>query len=59
MGFKAVVSSGNFDVMWHQAGILAIYAGVSILLTLAFFLWNGRKPKKEAELVESDQVVTA
>lgn len=59
MGFKAVVSSGNFDVMWHQAGILAIYAGVSILLTLAFFLWNGRKPKKEVELVESGQVVTA
>ena len=59
MGFKAVVSSGNLDVMWHQAGILGIYAGVSVLLTLAFFLWNGRRPKKEIETAESGQVVTA
>jgi len=60
MGFKAVVSSGNFDVMWHQAGILAIYAGASVLLTLGFFLWNGkRRTKKAAEAAESGQVVTA
>ncbi|PRA09673.1 MULTISPECIES: YhgE/Pip family protein [unclassified Paenibacillus] len=59
MGFKAVVSSGNLDVMWHQAGILSIYAGVSILLTLAYFLWNGRRPKKEVEQADSGQVVTA
>jgi putative membrane protein len=58
MGLRAVVSSGNFDVMWHQAGILSIYACVSILLTLAYFLWNGRRPKKEAEVAESGQPLT-
>ena len=58
MGLRAVVSSGNFNVMWHQAEILSIYAVVSVLLTLTYFLLNGRRTKKEAEVAESGQPLT-
>lgn len=36
-GFKAVISSGDFNYMWHQAGILALY-GLSFMTgTILYF----------------------
>lgn len=37
-GFKAVISSGDFPVMWQNAGILSLYLIGSVLLTLGFFI---------------------
>lgn len=37
-GFKAVISSGNFNVMWQTSFILGIFTSVCLLLTLSYFL---------------------
>lgn len=37
-GFKAVVSSGDFAVMWQNAGILIGYSIVFMLLTMSYFV---------------------
>lgn len=37
-GFKAVISSGDFGVMWSNAGILLTFSIVSMLLTLSYFM---------------------
>lgn len=37
-GFKAVISSGEFGVMWQTSFILAIFTVLSLLLTLSYFL---------------------
>jgi len=37
-GFKAVISSGEYSVMWQSTGILLIFTIVSLLLTLSYFL---------------------
>src|SRR5699024_2784902 len=37
-GFKAVISSGNYSVMWQNAGILALFTIASLLLTLSYFI---------------------
>src|SRR5690625_3666966 len=37
-GYKAVISSGDFSVMWQNAGILLAYTAVSMLLTLSYFM---------------------
>ncbi|HLR71245.1 MAG TPA: YhgE/Pip domain-containing protein [Pseudogracilibacillus sp.] len=37
-GFKAVVSSGDFGVMWQNAGILLGFTIVFMLLTLSYFI---------------------
>lgn len=37
-GFKAVVSSGDFTVMWQNAGILLLYTVAFMLLTLSYFI---------------------
>src|SRR5699024_3744379 len=37
-GFKAVISSGNYGVMWQNAGLLALFTLVSLLLTLSYFM---------------------
>lgn len=36
-GFKAVVSSGNYNVMWQNAGILIGFSIIFMLLTLIYF----------------------
>ncbi|MDO7907189.1 YhgE/Pip domain-containing protein [Paenibacillus sp. JX-17] len=46
LGYKSVISTGDYSVMWHQAGILAIYGGVSIVLTALYFLFKGKKNQK-------------
>lgn len=42
-GFKAVVSSGEFDVMWQNAGILLIYIAAAEILTLLYFVIRYRR----------------
>lgn len=37
-GFKAVVSSGEYGVMWQNAGILLIFTVIFMLLTLSYFM---------------------
>lgn len=37
-GFKAVISSGQFNVMWQQAAVLLGFASVFILLTISYFV---------------------
>lgn len=37
-GLKAVISSGEFGVMWVNSGILAIFTILSLLLTLSYFI---------------------
>ncbi|WMT42098.1 YhgE/Pip domain-containing protein [Paenibacillus sp. D2_2] len=37
-GYKAVISSGDMSVAWHQTGILIAVAIVFLALTLAYFL---------------------
>ncbi|MBP2000704.1 putative membrane protein [Paenibacillus shirakamiensis] len=44
-GFKAVIASGDYSVMWRQFDLLLIYGVSFLLLTLAYFLI--RTPKQE------------
>lgn len=37
-GFKAVISSGEYSVMWLNSGILALFTIASLLLTLSYFV---------------------
>ncbi|WP_062351848.1 YhgE/Pip domain-containing protein [Bacillus kwashiorkori] len=37
-GLKAVISSGDYSYMWQNAGILFIYLGISMVLTLGYFM---------------------
>lgn len=37
-GFKAVISSGDFSVMWYNTGIIALFTIVCLLLTLSYFV---------------------
>lgn len=49
-GFKAVISSGDFNFMWHNAAILAIYiAALSVGTWLYFHLMHKRKFAAVAE----------
>lgn len=47
VGYRAVVMSGNYDLMWKQAEMLSVYAVVGVLLTLGYFLWSGTKKSKD------------
>ncbi|WP_010094273.1 YhgE/Pip domain-containing protein [Ornithinibacillus scapharcae] len=42
-GFKAVISNGDYNFMWHNAGILFAFMGVSIILTIGYFIWKHKK----------------
>ena len=51
-GFKAVISSGDYSVMWSNVGMLSIFAIISMLLTLSYFIVMhkrkfGNRTKKE------------
>lgn len=54
IGYKAVIMSGNFNLMWDKAATLGIYAGISLLLTLFYFLWSGRR-RKQGSVTEDAQ----
>ncbi|WP_138494694.1 YhgE/Pip domain-containing protein [Paenibacillus pinistramenti] len=52
-GFKAVIASGDFSLMWHQLELLLVYAVIFTALTLLYFLSHTRKesaaaPKEQA-----------
>ncbi|MFU1794967.1 YhgE/Pip family protein [Paenibacillus azoreducens] len=49
LGYKAVISSGNFDLMWKQAGILGIDALIFLAFTLIYFLWRGRHKQQPTD----------
>ncbi|WP_342564505.1 YhgE/Pip domain-containing protein [Paenibacillus sp. FSL R7-0345] len=54
-GFKAAISTGNYDVMWSDAGVLAIYGIVFLALTFTYFMTRSQ----ENEItVKSEQVLT-
>ncbi|MGP7817852.1 YhgE/Pip family protein [Niallia sp. 01092] len=42
-GLKAVISSGDFTFMWHNASILAIYPIVFIIGTISYFVVSFRR----------------
>ncbi|MWV43176.1 ABC transporter permease [Paenibacillus sp. HJL G12] len=46
LGYKGIISSGDFDLVWKQAGILGIDAAIFLALSLVYFLWRGN-PKKQ------------
>lgn len=52
-GMKAVISIGDYGMMWHQAGLLLSYAAAFMLLTLVFFLRQdkGRNHNEQQEAV--------
>lgn len=47
IGYRGVVMSGNYDVMWHEALILGIFAVSGLVLTLAYFLWSGYRKRND------------
>lgn len=53
-GFKAVISSGDFGVMWSKVGILAIFMVIFAVITLLFFIRKARNHNA----VEENDVVT-
>ncbi|GIP27039.1 phage infection protein [Paenibacillus sp. J23TS9] len=55
LGYKAIISSGDFDLAWRQAGILGIDAVIFLALTLVYFVWRGR-PKKQAVQTPAEAV---
>lgn len=51
-GFKAVISSGDYGMMWTQAGILGCFALGFVILTLLYFMRQGRRqPHEQMEVV--------
>ncbi|WAA09776.1 YhgE/Pip domain-containing protein [Fervidibacillus albus] len=51
LGFKAVISSGDYSFMWQNAEVLGLYIIGSMLISLTYFLWKYKKvyQKKEQE----------
>ncbi|MGE8205749.1 YhgE/Pip family protein [Heyndrickxia sp. NPDC080065] len=47
-GLRDVMFTGDFSAMWHQAGILAGYFIVSLILLIALFVNRFKKLKEEA-----------
>ncbi|RFU65296.1 YhgE/Pip domain-containing protein [Peribacillus glennii] len=44
-GFRNIISTGNYDFVWHNIGRLGIFFAVFILLTLGYFLLTYKKMK--------------
>jgi putative membrane protein len=55
LGFKAVISTGNYSVMWDNAGILAIYGMIFLALTLGYFMTSNRETEA---FMKSEQSLT-
>lgn len=54
-GFKAAISTGNYGMMWSDAGVLAIYGIVFLALTFTYFMTR----EQENEItVKGEQVLT-
>lgn len=54
-GYKAVISSGDMNAAWSHMGLLAVFGGAFLLLTMTYFL---TKHKRTAE-VGNEQTLTA
>ncbi|USB34018.1 YhgE/Pip domain-containing protein [Paenibacillus sp. YPG26] len=54
-GYKAVISSGDMHAAWSNVGVLAMFGGTFLILTLVYFLM---KHKRNTE-VENEQILTA
>ncbi|MEO2223643.1 YhgE/Pip domain-containing protein [Priestia megaterium] len=49
-GFREIISIGDdFGYVWHQAGVLGIFAAIFITLSLIMFYINARKEKHHTE----------
>ncbi|WP_409289890.1 YhgE/Pip family protein [Peribacillus sp. SCS-37] len=42
-GFRSVISTGDFDFMWHNAAILSAFFSAAALLTALFFTWSFKR----------------
>uniref|UniRef100_UPI00046F60A9 YhgE/Pip family protein n=1 Tax=Paenibacillus zanthoxyli TaxID=369399 RepID=UPI00046F60A9 len=54
-GFRSVISTGDYGRMWSDAGTLAIYGAVFLVITLLYFISRGRDEKTE---LNSEQVLS-
>jgi len=54
-GFKAVISTGHYSVMWSDAGMLAIYGVAFLALTFGYFMTRDRESEA---VMKSEQVLT-
>ncbi|GGF83292.1 hypothetical protein GCM10010912_30520 [Paenibacillus albidus] len=54
-GFKSVISTGDYSLMWSDAGALAIYGVAFLALTLGYFMFHNRDSEAA---VKSEQVLT-
>ncbi|MDI3409675.1 hypothetical protein QKW52_01375 [Bacillus sonorensis] len=48
-GYRAIISSGDYDYMWKQAAVLGGMAIVMMALTIIYFWWLLRKEKMEEQ----------
>ncbi|RXZ79168.1 YhgE/Pip domain-containing protein [Paenibacillaceae bacterium] len=48
-GFKAVISSGDYSAMWHNAGALLLFAGVFSVLSLAYLSFTHHRTVKQGK----------
>ncbi|MGE8205150.1 YhgE/Pip family protein [Heyndrickxia sp. NPDC080065] len=51
--FKAVISNGNYTVMWQNLGVLAIYMISFLVITLVYFIF---KSKRKDKMVANEEV---
>ncbi|MBW4081400.1 YhgE/Pip domain-containing protein [Paenibacillus sp. S150] len=54
-GFKAVISTGDYSVMWSDAGLLGIYGIVFLAFTFTYFITRDRDSEVA---VKNEQVMT-
>ncbi|WP_055105698.1 YhgE/Pip family protein [Paenibacillus ihumii] len=52
IGYKAVISSGDFGIAWQNIGILAGFGAVFLILTLLYFL--RRENRNEASMAPAE-----
>ncbi|CAM2977305.1 YhgE/Pip domain-containing protein [Paenibacillus sediminis] len=48
-GYRAVISSGDWSLMWSDVATLAIYGVLGIIFTLLFFIQDSRKAKSSQD----------
>lgn len=54
-GFRSVISTGDFGKMWSDAGTLAVYGVIFLILTFFYFITRGRDSQTE---LNSEQVLS-
>ncbi|WML42414.1 YhgE/Pip domain-containing protein [Neobacillus sp. PS3-40] len=51
-GFKAVISDGNFVMMWKNSGVLLSFMALFMLCSIAYFTMRFRRDYKKVEVLE-------